>query len=239
MHKTKQLTAGLLVLALFFASGCAKVTTKGEEFPKLYEEHPRSLLVLPPMNESTDVEAKGYYMTTIEMPLALAGYYVFPVELVSDIMKQEGVYDTELLYGLPLNKFAEYFGADAVLYTRIKKWDVAYMVVAASLTVSIEAEIVSTKTSEQLWTYTGTVVVDLSGGNGGGGLAGLVIQSIVTAINTAAADYVKYAHQANGRFIQTLPFGPYHQLYLKDQQIQIIDQSPPPEIEEVMYETGT
>jgi hypothetical protein len=228
MCNTRPVINFLLISLLLFASGCAKLTTKGEEFPKMYEEQPRSLLVLPPMNESTDVEAKGYYMTTIEMPLALTGYYIFPVELVSDIMKQEGVYDSEVLYNMPLNKFYEYFGADAVLYTRIKQWDVAYMVIAASLTVSIEAEILSTKTSEQLWKYTGTVVVDLSGGNAGGGLAGLVINAIVTAVNTAAADYVKYAHRANGRFIHTLPFGPYHEYYLKDQQIQLVDQTPPP-----------
>jgi len=227
MNNAKVVTNLFLVLLLFFASSCAKFTTKGEEFPRMYEEHPRSLLVLPPMNESTDVEAKGYYMTTIEMPLALRGYYVFPVELVSDIMKQEGVYDSEVLYNMPLGKFYDYFGADAVLYTRIKKWDVSYMVIAANLTVSIEAEILSTKTSQQLWKYTGTVVVDLSGGNSGGGLAGLVINAIVTAINTAAADYVTYAHRANGRFIQTLPFGPYHEYYLKDQQIKFVDQTPP------------
>jgi len=230
MNNVKGMTYFLLIFLLLFASGCANIarTTKGEEFPGMYEEQPRSLLVLPPMNESTDVEAKGYYMTTIEMPLALAGYYVFPVELVSDIMKQEGVYDTEVLYSLPLDKFHEYFGADAVLYTRIKMWDVSYMVIAASLTVSIEAEIVSTKTSEKLWKYTGTVVVDLSGGNAGGnGLAGLVVSAIATAINTAASDYVTHAHTANRRFIYTLPFGPYHEQYLQDQQIQFIDQTPP------------
>jgi hypothetical protein len=194
----------------------------------MYEEHPRSLLLLPPINESTDVEAKPYYMTTVEMPFAMAGYYVFPVEIVSDVMKQEGAYDTELLYQLPLDKFYEYFGADAVLYTRIKKWDVAYMVIASNLTVSIESEIVSTKTSEILWKYNGTVVVDLSAGNQGGGLAGLIASTIVTAINTAAADYVKYAHVANTKLVSSLPAGPYSDMYLKDQGIQIIDQSPPP-----------
>ena len=192
----------------------------------MYDQSPRSILILPPMNESTDAEAKDYYMTTVEMPFALTGYYVFPVEMVSDIMKQEGVYDTELLYQLPLDKFYEYFGADAVLYTHIKKWDVSYMVIASNLTVSIESEIISTRTSEKLWNYTGTVVVDLSGGNSGGGIAGLIASAIVTAINTAAADYVTYAHVANARLISTIPAGPYHEMYMKDQSVQIVDQSP-------------
>jgi hypothetical protein len=217
---------GLLVLMI---SGCApknNIATKGDKFPKMYDQQPQSLLILPPMNESTDAEAKDYYMTTVEMPFALKGYYVLPVEIVSDIMKQEGVTSTELLYNMPPDKLYEYFGADAVLYTRIKKWDVSYAVVASSLTVSIESEIVSSKTSEKLWTYTGTVVVDLSGGNSGGGIVGLIAKVIIIAINTASADYVKYAHVANGKLIYTLPAGPYDEKHLKDQDDKFIDQAP-------------
>ena len=218
------------LLLMLILTGCATgptYTTKITEFPKMYDQKPRSILILPPMNESTDAEAKDYYMTTVEMPFAMMGYYTFPVEMVSDIMKQEGVYDTEVLYNMPLSKFYDYFGADTVLFTKIKKWDVSYAVVASSLTVVIESKIVSTKTSEELWTYTGAVVVDLSGGNSGsGGIAGLVASAIVTAINTAAADYVKYAHVANSRIIYTLPAGPYSNLYLKDQDMKLIDQTP-------------
>jgi len=226
MINTKLITIPMLILAMFIISGCGpKYVTKGSEFPHMYEEKPRSLLILPPMNESTDAEAKDYYMTTVEVPFALMGYYTFPVEMVGDIMKQEGVYDTELLYNMPLTKFNEYFGADAVLYTRIKKWDVSYMVLASNLTVSIEAEIISTKTSQKLWSYTGTVVVDLTGSNGGNnGLAGLLVKVVATAVNTAAADYVKYARVANQRIIHTLPFGPYNENYLKDQDFQLISQ---------------
>lgn len=228
--KLKYFIMPLLGAILLLTSGCApkqNLVTKGEKFPKMYEQQPRSLLILPPMNESTDAEAKDYYMTTVEAPFALMGYYVMPVELVSDIMKQEGVASTELLYGMPANKLQEYFGADAVLYTRIKKWNVSYMVVASTLTVSIESEIVSTKTSEKLWSYTGTVVQDLTNrSNGNGGLAELIINVVATAINTAAADYVKYARVANARLIGSVPVGPYHQLYLKDQDFKILDQTP-------------
>ncbi len=223
--KTIILFISLLATLLF--SGCAtkEIPTKGGAFPKMYEEQPRSLLILPPMNESTDAEAKDYYMTTVEVPLAQMGYYIFPVEIVSDIMKQEGVYNTELLYNMPLDRFAEYFGADAVLFTKIKKWDLVYAVLAANLTVSIEAEIRSTTTSETLWHYTGTVVVDLSGGgDSGGGLAGLIAKAVVTAINSASADYVTYAHVANTRLMYALPVGPYHERYLQDQNDQIMSQ---------------
>ena len=219
--RNKKTLLYLVVLTLgFILSGCSatKPMTKGEAYPKMYEEQPRSLLILPPMNESTDAEAKDYYMTTTEMPFALMGYYTFPSEMVSDIMKQEGIYDTELLYGLPMNKFYEYFGADAVLMTKIRKWDVAYAVVASTLTVVIEAKIVSTKTSEVLWAYVGAIKVNLGGdGNTNGGLAGLLVQAVITAVATASADYVTYAHKANAQIIHSLPAGPYSEQYMLDE----------------------
>ena len=227
MIKKKLVAYFTLTILILTFTGCGPAyITKGAAFPKMYDQQPKSLLILPPMNESTDAEAKDYYMTTTEMPFALMGYYTFPTEMVSDIMKQEGIYDTELLYNMPLNKYSEYFGADAVLFTKIKKWDVSYMVLASHLTVSIEAKIVSTKTSEELWKYTGTVVVDLSGGNSGGGLIGLVAKAVATAINTAAADYVKYAKIANNRIVYTLPVGPYNEYYMKDQSVRLINQTP-------------
>ncbi|MGX9462852.1 DUF799 domain-containing protein [Shewanella sp. A14] len=216
----------LILFASTLLTGCVTPTyvTKGTEFPGMYIEKPKSLLIMPPINLSTAADAKDYYSTTVEMPVAFHGYYTFPYELTAAVLKEQGIYDSELVYDIPLNKFQEYFGADAVLFTKIVKWDTSYTVIASNLTVSIEAEIKSTKTSEVLWKYTGTVVVDLSGNSGSGGLVGLLANAIVTAINTAAADYTTYAKQANSRLIYSVPVGPYHPLYLKDQDIKIIQQ---------------
>ena len=177
------------------------------------------------MNESTAADAKEYYSTTIQEPLAFTGYYTFPYPITAEILKMEGIYDTELLVNLPLSKFKEYFGADAVLFTTIKKWDLSYMVLASTLTVSIECELKSTTSNQTLWKYTGAVVVDLSGGDSGGGLAGLIVKAIVTAIQSAVADYVPYARQANYRALSSMPYGKYHPQHNKDQQVQFIDQT--------------
>jgi hypothetical protein len=158
-----------LAVAVCLLAGCVKQVTKGEKYPLMYTETPKSLLVLPPMNESTSAEAKPYYATTIQEILSYWGYYVYPYEVTTDILKMEGIYDAELLKDVPLAKFRQYFGADAVLFTTIKKWDVAYIVIASNLTVSIDAELKSTHSDQLLWDYNGTVVVDLSGGNTGGG----------------------------------------------------------------------
>lgn len=215
----RYLTTIALTMTLLIISGCApQPKIANENHLKLHQEKTKSLLILPPMNLSTDAEAKDSYMSTLEMPFASMGYYVLPVEMVSDIMKQEGITSTEMLYEMPLNKLQEYFGADAVLYTRIKKWDVSYMVFASTITVSVSAEIISTKTSEKLWSNTGSVTENLTGQNSGGSAIGLLVSLVDTAINTAAADYVKYARIANARLINSLPVGPYHPLYINDKE---------------------
>ena len=228
MNITSRIKALLISLVVLGVSGCVSpptYVTKGEEFPSMYVEKPKSLLIMPPINLSTAAEAKDYYATTVEMPIALHGYYTFPYQLTADVLKQQGIYDSELVYDVPLNKFYDYFGADAVLFTKIVHWDTAYTVLASTLTVSIDAEIKSTKTSEVLWRHNGTVVIDLSVSGGSGGLAGLVVNAIATAINTAAADYTTYAKMANGRFVGSIPYGPYHPMYLKDHQMKLIQQT--------------
>lgn len=230
----------LTLLVLSFVSACApKMSTKLDEFPLMYEEHPATILILPPINESTAADAKEYYSTTIQEPLAFAGYYTLPYMITSDILQMEGIYDTELLTDMPLAKFNEYFGADAVLFTTIKKWDLSYVVLASTLTVSVECELKSTISDQILWKYTGTVVVDLSGGNSGGGLAGLIVKAVVCAINSAVADYVPYARQANYRALSTMPYGKYHAQHDKDQTVSFVDQSPPKEQEASSGESVT
>ncbi|MDD3474020.1 conserved exported hypothetical protein [uncultured Desulfatiglans sp.] len=232
MKKTSRIFFSLLLPLLFLGamvSGCATVqmTTKGEEFPKMYEESPVAILVLPPINESTAADAKQYYATTVQEAISYWGFYIFPYEITTDILKMEGLYDTELLLNMPISKFREYFGADAVLFTTIKKWDLSYIVIASTLTVAIEAELKSTITEQTLWSYRGTVVVDLSGGQQvGGGLAGIIAQLIITAVNSAVADYVPYAKQANYRALSTLPFGKYHPDHMTDQSMSFPDLTP-------------
>ena len=216
----------MAVLLSFCMTSCApKMVTKADKYPLMYEEHPVSILIVPPMNESTAAEAKDYYATTIQEPLSFWGYYVFPYEITTEILKMEGIYDAELMKNLPLQKFREYFGADAVLFTTIKKWNLAYMVLAANLTVSIDCELKSTKSNATLWQYNGTVVVDLSGGGSQASIGGLIAKAVVTAINSSMADYVIHARRANYMALRSLPYGKYHSLYGKDQAQKFYEQN--------------
>lgn len=216
----------LSALAMLFSGCVPTMVTKHAKFPLMYEEKPKSIVILPPINNSTAAEAKEYYSTTIQEPLSLTGFYTFPYEITSDLFKMEGIYDAELLQNMPVIKFRDYLGADAVLFTTIDRWDLTYMVIASNLTVGITCELKSTHSEQTLWKYSGVVVVDLSGGNTGGGLAGLVAKAIITAVNSAVVDYVPYAKRANIMSLGAIPVGPYHNLHTKDKDVQIVDQAP-------------
>ncbi len=208
-----------IIVFLLGVTACAPTyMTKYEAFPKMYTERPLAILVLPPINETTAADAKEYYSTTIAEPLSSSGYYVFSLEVVSEIMKNEGLYDTEALLNQPPHKFKEYFGADAVMYIWLKKWSTSYYVIGGNVSVSVRSVIKSTETGDDLWQYEGTIIEDTTVSAGGGGLAGLAVAIVATAIKTAATDYVPIAKRANYMILNTVPSGKYHPRYDKDRE---------------------
>ncbi|MDD8018707.1 MAG: DUF799 family lipoprotein [Bacteroidota bacterium] len=213
----------ILIVPIFITFiGCNPSITKEEFAPQMYVEHPTSILVLPPINKSTAADAKDYYLTTVAEPLTNSGYYVYPIEIVSDVLKQEGLSDTETMLNVPPQKFREFFGADAVMYVTILKWNTSYLIVSGSVTVQIECEIKSTKTGATIWYYNDEISVNTSGDSGNaGGLAGLLIQAATTAIKTAATDYVPVAKDVNTKILLAIPFGKYNKEFNRDMKTKI------------------
>ena len=221
MKRGKWLVLGMSSLIILAA--CApKHVTKYQAFPKVYAERPLAILVLPPVNETTAADAKEYYLTTIAEPLSLSGYYVFPIEVVSEIMKNEGIDDTETLVNLPAGKFKEFFGADAVMYIWLQRWSTSYYVIGGNVKVSVRSVIRSTTTEEELWQYEGTIVEDTTVSASGGGIIGLAVSLVATAIKTAVTDYVPIAKRANYMMLNPLPYGKYHPNHDKDKEQEAV-----------------
>lgn len=211
-----------VLLGLLLMTACAPSTiTKKTAFPSMYDKKPVSLLVLSPINNSSAAEAKESYETTIAKPLAEKGYYVLPIEVVSEVMKMEGVPDTELLIDSHPRPFKDKFGADAVLYVVINQWDTNYYVVGGNVTVGISFVLKDTVSGDELWTYSQRLVIDTSGGNSGGGIAGLVIGLVETAVKTAMTDYVPVARQVNNIALTAIPAGKYHPRHGQDSEDQV------------------
>jgi len=176
-------------------------------------------LVVPSINKSVEVDAPDYFLSTITMPLAERGYYVFPVNLVKALLADDGLNDANLVHsGDPL-RLGEIFGADSVMYISIEQWNAKYMLFTTTVTVELNYSLKSAHTGQELW-KNHQVLVYQPQGSTAPGLAGLIADAINAAITKAAPNYMPLARQANAAAVVTkhtgLPAGPYDSLYQKD-----------------------
>lgn len=218
----KVINTVIVGLAVFVLSGCAaNQVPKGELFPKMYSDMPKTVLVLPAINHSTAADAPYLYSSTIAQPLANAGFYVLSTEITRKFFENEGLTTGEQLSAVPPAKFRQIFGADAVLYVTIEKWDTNYFIIGGNVTVGISYLLKSTRTGAELWSYANQMVVDTGGdSNNNGGLLGALI---ATAIKTSTQDYVPIAAQVNFMALNNIPYGDYHNLHGKDQSMMTSD----------------
>lgn len=201
----------VVLFVLFALAGCA---TAKKDYSAYFAHEPRSILVLPALNETTAVDAQPVYMTTVSRPLAERGFYVFPVYLTELLFRDLGLPEAGLVHQLPLERFREYFGADAVLFVTIKDWSNKYILLQSSTVVTASFVLKDTRTGTVLWESTQSAA--RNSGDGGGGIIGMLVAAAVTyAVNQMIEiDYRPLAQQANAQaFVMPgagLPAGPYH-----------------------------
>jgi len=206
-----------LALCLLLTSCGAPKYTRSSQYAKMFEEKPVTLLIMPPINNSSTVEAKELLYTSISRPLAEAGYYVISPFMAMDILKAESAYDAELFIDAPLDKFAKYFGADAVVFSEIKTWTKS--VIGSGISTNIRYFIRSTKTGDILFDRTCNLFLDLSykGSNSSSdGWAGLLLNLAVSTVKTALTEPIEAARAANYYIFQDIPYGKYHPEYQMD-----------------------
>lgn len=201
----------MISVAAILLAGCA--TTKPYDYSAYAAHPPRSILVLPPINNSVDVNAPYIYLSTISRPLAEHGYYVFPVAVVDAFMKHNGVTQPAEMQNIPLAKLNEVFAPDAVLYTTIDDWGQKYHLVSSDTTVELTSRLVDADSGTTLWQGHERVVK-----GSGNDSNGLLAQAITALVQQVAGSIQDYTHQtaiiANRRMIddpyQGLPYGPYN-----------------------------
>lgn len=208
-----------ILLGAVLLSSCTITSplTRGKAYPKVYDEKPLAIAVMPPINKTNIVEAKEYLYLTLPQTLSERGYYVISPFLSMEMFKTESAYDAEMFIDGKLNRFQEVLGADAMLFTTIHTWDKNKL--TAQVTVCIEYTLRSTKTNETIFQRKGTMVYDASvSSNSGGGLVGLAVSMAANAIATAATDYVKIARACNNAALADMPSGKYSPAYLTDKE---------------------
>lgn len=134
-----------------FVTGCATQSRPPADYAAFLDAKPASLLVLPPLNDSTDVKATPGVWAQATQPLAEAGYYVMPITLVDETFKQNGLTAAADIHEVSAQKLQEFFGADAAVYLRVKQYGTRYSVISSDTVVAVEARIVDLRTGKQLW----------------------------------------------------------------------------------------
>lgn len=206
-----------LVALLMSSCGAVQQVTRSTQYPKMYEEKPLSIAIMPPINQTNHVEAKDYFYTTLYAPLCEKGYYVYSPMMTMEMFQSESAYDAEQFIEADLSQFRNVLGADAAMFTIIKSWK--RNKVGGKLTCGVEYILRSTKTGETLYKREGLISVDTSVSSGSGGLFGALIDLAATAINTAATDKVVAGRRCTVYVLSDMPEGKYSTMYEKDQQL--------------------
>ncbi len=171
-HRALLICVALALWAL--SSGCVAPAEYG-----LYREKlPQSILVIPPRNNSVEVEAPYIYLSTVSQPLAEMGYYVFPVGVVDAFMKDNGLPTPGEMNSVSLKKIDEIFGADAVLYLEIEDWGQKYQVLQSNTVVHVLARLVDVKSGDTLWQHEVNQV--RSSSRGRDDLVGMLVSAAIT-----------------------------------------------------------
>ncbi|MRX08405.1 hypothetical protein GJ697_11210 [Pseudoduganella sp. FT25W] len=176
------------VAPMVLAVGCASNKPAAYDYTAFKAAKPRSILVLPPLNNSPEVNAGNSVYAQVTYPLAEAGYYVLPVALVGETFKQNGMTVAADIHALPPAKLQEIFGADAGLYITITKYGSTYTVLDSVVVVAAEARLVDLKSGTVLWTGAASASSNEGGNNGGGGLIGALVAAAVKQVINSTTD---------------------------------------------------
>lgn len=169
----------LLALILLFA-GCV-APQNNIDYTAYRQSKPRSILVLPPLNNSPDIRATYSFLSTVTRPLAEAGYYVFPVALVDQTFKENGLLNPGEIHQVPLDKLREIFGADSTLYITVTQYGASYQILHSEVRVTANAKLVDNRNGQLLW-HGAATASDSGGGNSSGGLPGMLLTALVNQV---------------------------------------------------------
>jgi hypothetical protein len=210
--------SAVVVLLALGLGACATTGDTPYDYSAFRQRPPRSILVLPPLNETTSVEATYSYLASVTKPLAERGYYVFPVAMVDQFLRDNGLPTAGEMHQAPLDKLLEQFGADAVLYPTIEEYGSKYQLVNAVAIVRVKASLLDARTGTILWEGKGKATED--SGTSGDPLIDLVAAAVTQVINSVTDPAHDLCETANEDMFfnekRGLPVGPYRPEFVRE-----------------------
>lgn len=208
MNRIKSIFA---IICISLVTACQ--TTKIDRQTGFDESNPKSILILPVVNHSVDVDAPLAVYSSLPVMLAEKGYYVYPSNTVKTILEYEGLYEPSEIQSLPTNKIATMFGADVVLYVTIERWDTTYVLISSTTEVEFTYAF-KNNDGKTIWEASKKMQYTPQNSSTGNPIADLIGAVITATINRAAPNYMPLTRMANYQVFYTdqatyLPNGPY------------------------------
>jgi len=213
----------------FLLTSCYSVS-KAEKsgYDAFRESRPVSILILPPINNSVEIDAPNIILASAVKPLAESGYYVVPVTVSQQMFMQNGIQTAFDAHTVNYSKLREIFGADAALYLTINQFGTSFQLIRSVVQVSVSARLVDLKNGTTIW------LDDIyyeeepsqSNTNPGGSLAVQLIAAVASAVvdqvvNTLSNAPYTVGSNAMGIFLnaeqsKSILYGPYNPQYQTD-----------------------
>lgn len=152
------------------------------------------------------------YLFTVTMPVAEKGFYVFPVALIDQMMKENGMPSANEMHQASIKKIREIISPDAILYLTLEEYGTSDVIVDGQTIVTVSGELISAITGEVIWEGKASATDGDSSGNGiAEALIGAVIKQAVNSSTDRAHNLAPQANQElflreNGGLLT----GPYH-----------------------------
>ncbi len=113
----------------------------------------KRVLVLPPFNDSNDIEASGKLWPHVQQQVAARGYNLVPPSEVTAFYEKCRWHQAEEIQQVQggVQGIAKEFNADIVVYTYIRYWGKKVLVLSNWVGVQLEAEMLDGKDGSQIW----------------------------------------------------------------------------------------
>lgn len=182
----KKLMMMVALLAAGILSGCAKKAPY--DYSAFRESKPASILVLPAENRSPDIKAAHSFVSLVTQPLAESGYYVFPVAVVEETFRQNGVTTAADIRSVSREKLRAIFNADAALYVDVTDYGTKYLLVDSETRVSATAKLIDLRSGKEIWQGRATASDAENNNNSAPGVIGILVAAAVKQIHNTVTD---------------------------------------------------
>ncbi len=184
----------------FLGFGCAGGGASHHLASDYQSRTPRSVAVLPVLNETVNVKAPDLFRPIIQNQLSQKGYEIPAISTVDGKLLGKEIREAGQINSLTPQEMGALLGTDALLYSTVTEFNTTYLVAYASMTVGARFWMVDAKSGEKLWESDHQVKESK---------LGLDSRSMQDALSFAAVQsYKPYAETVVGTSLATLPNGP-------------------------------